>query len=934
MAEREVAADPTKEVGGRAQILGDETAKGPTNASTVAGRDGTYDGRPTSRPRRVLGLQRAVGNSATSEFVVQRRAPYTGKASELDDELRALITSRSKVLDLIRQMNPSEKRAVLGGMRSRMTSVLNFNQMKTAVQLLGADLPTALDWLQGASIMTIAISYSEIQPLITRAPRHERLALKTPRWQTFFRTVCNTRTMIEAVNDLGFDLVTKLEWIRSESSALFSLNFALLKPLLLPPTTGADRATVATAAWQPFWEDVCTNATMAELVDLLFPPSDLRSKIRWMVSEGTNWSLMKARIAGTPVTDRPTVYGDAPVRRAIIDTASAREIVEASQLLGGTLLQRLQLLADKDGWRAMRDGLAAMTPAERLALYADEPARQLLLRTCTAEQVVEAVRLLGGTLQQKMPLLLAKGVPANDMIAIITAAPEAERTALYNDTGFVAWIGALPDQQFANVLRLLQGTPAQQMTLFGATRPIALLTWPTPSQEWVDAIKAVRPNPLDMLAVAGANLAWAPFLRPRLAEWFRGRSETVVGADAVNLVWAAYGDGATFNSSETLVVFRAIYSVPLAPAGTDKIFPKGSNAAGNATRERYNVVAPSDAAARGFMKALRPIPRSQVAIAPIVFSDKYWDETQTGPSWAGPEKSLGTSFFWQGTTVIHAKPGGEMNMVIINRDALGDGTAFGGGSTVPTGMDPLTYFQNHVRHEVGHAVGERPIGTMTQSGNNFATAYAGWTASNQSSFLSAMWTPVAEPLTGWPRLDFGGGAVQVTDADVQAWLVGILATKAQVAGPIRTGTKTLRQKLAVISGSLWGTQTLVAYLNAIGGGNDPARIADGAYQFTGFTPGTPVHIYATRFGDQFATYSKAAFDALHTSTGWYSLSSPAETFAEVYTRKYSGAGVPTAVNGKDWTTFFTELERQEDPMFGAPPPAAPPSRGLAHHPGP
>ena len=105
--------------------------------------------------------------------------------------------------------------------------------------------------------------------------------------------------------------------------------------------------------------------------------------------------------------------------------------------------------------------------------------------------------------------------------------------------------------------------------------------------------------------------------------------------------------------------------------------------------------------------------------------------------------------------------------------------------------------------------------------------------------------------------------------------------------------------------------------------------------FPGYTPsGSNVHIYSTRYGDTFATYSKAAYTALHRSTGWYSLSSSAEMFAEIYTRKYSEAGVPNAVNGKDWTTFFQDLERQDDPMFAAPPPTSRGRGGLTPHPGP
>ncbi len=879
----------------------------------------------------VLQLQHAAGNQATA-LAVQRRAPWTGNVSLLDDELRAFITSRTRVLELLAAMTPAEKRTVLASFRSRLADVLSFSQMLQAVTILGADLPSALGMLQDASIMTVAIGYGEIQPLILRAPAPQRLALATPRWQTFFTTVCNNRTIVTAVNDLGFTLVTKLSWVKDEASALFSLDLATLKPMLTAATP-ADRAAVATPAWLPFWRDVCTNTTMAELVDVLFP-ANLTTKLQWMVAEGTTWPLVRGRLTLASPAERSALLADPAIRTLLSPVLATRELAEALHLLGGTLAQRLPILAAKEGWTAMKIGIELTPAPDRAAVYADPAMKALFVAQCTLPQLLEAVTLLGGTLSQRLDWLVAKNLDAVLVLPLVLAAPEAERLALHADPAFTAWLRAQPDLTFGLIARALGGTPTQQLALFAPARPLSLLTWATPSQEWVDAIKAVRPNPSEFLALAGANLAWAPFLRPRLAEWFRGRTETVVGADAVNLVWAAYGDGATFVSADTLVVFRALYSIGLAPAGTDKIFPKGSNAAGAALRERYQVVAPSDVAARGFMQAVRPIPRSQVALAPIVFSDKYWDETQAGTTWSGPEKALTTSFYWQGTTVIHAKPGGEMNTAIINRDSAGTGTAFGGGSTVPAGMSPLTYFQNHVRHEVGHAVGERRIGTMTTTGNAFATAYAGWAASSQASFLAAMWSAVAEPLTGWPSLDFGSGPVVVTDAQVQAWLVGILATKSEVAGPVKNGADALRDKLATITGSIWGSQELVKYLNAVGGGNSPTSIQDSAYQFTGYTPGTPVHIYSTRFDDQFATYSKAAYTALHTSTGWYSLSSPPETFAEVYTRKYSGAGVPAEVNGKNWTTFFDELELQEDPMFGAPPPTARTPAGIAPPPGP
>jgi hypothetical protein len=185
-----------------------------------------------------------------------------------------------------------------------------------------------------------------------------------------------------------------------------------------------------------------------------------------------------------------------------------------------------------------------------------------------------------------------------------------------------------------------------------------------------------------------------------------------------------------------------------------------------------------------------------------------------------------------------------------------------------------------------------------------------------------MWTGIPMPSTGWPSVDFGGGPVPVTDAEVRAWLVGLLSTGTEVAGPVRNGTDTMRQKISTLASSAWSSEALTKQVDCMPG-SSPASLRDGAYQFPGFTPPDPVHIFATREGNRFMTYSKAVHDALHVTTGWYSLSSHKEMFAEIYTRKYSGGGTPPAANGKDPAAFFALLEAQDDPAFGQPADTAP-----------
>ncbi len=757
------------------------------------------------RPSALLPLQRAAGNHAVALMI--QRAPPTVAAppdniAKLDELLDKWIVPRQEVVNLLGIMTAAEKSTVRAGYRDKLASKLNFQQMKQAVTSLGADLPTKLDWMEKATFLglTSLIKYGEISDIVKAAPQPERDLLKSGRWKSFFISVCTNTTIIPAVQDLNFDLLTQMTWVRGEASALFSLNLEKVRPLITGKTP-AELATISGNDWLPFWEDVCTNKTMEQLVQILFP-GDIVKQLHFMIAEGTDADLVKTRLTATPAAQRLPVY--------------------------------------------------------------DNP---------------EAVALING----------------------------------FNVT------------EKAAVVQLLGGTPTQQLTLLGPTFPLAQLTWATPSQDWVDGIKNTRPDPLAVFAVAGNNPAWAPFIRVRLADLFRGKSVTVFGPDMINQVWAAYADGTGFNSADTLVVFRALFGRDVTAPGP-VIFPTGAN-----KRDRYNAIAPDDASARELMKMVKTIPRTQVAAAPIQFCDVGWHETNNPVTgWTGPLMTdFATSFFWQDNIVIKVTSAGHMDEGKIGTVG-GEGTAYGAaGTTGPggafTAANGLSYFQNHVRHEIGHAVGQRPIGKMTESGDDFANAYGGWKASSQAAFVANMWAPVGAPLTGWPSIDFGGGPVPVNDTQVRDWLVGLVGTGAEVAGPIRNGTKTLRQKIDLIVSSIWSAQTLTNYVRNIRG-NTAAAIQDSAYQFPGFTPSEPVHIFATRDGNQFMTYSKGAHDSLHTSTGWYSLSSHKEMFAEMYTRKYSGGGTPAAVNSKDPAAFFVAMEAQEDPMFGKPPdPAATPA---------
>ena len=167
------------------------------------------------------------------------------------------------------------------------------------------------------------------------------------------------------------------------------------------------------------------------------------------------------------------------------------------------------------------------------------------------------------------------------------------------------------------------------------------------------------------------------------------------------------------------------------------------------------------------------------------------------------------------------------------------------------------------------------------------------------------------------RLDVGTPPtrVNVPAADVAAWAVSLLKTGAEpgagnklVDDPAFSGMAT-DDKMRLLLASRVAGQQMLKYLRAVRNvAGDFTSVPSNAYQFTGYTHPGDVYIYSSRWNDGFAKYSKRAYSALHESHGWYCLSSPAEMFAEIYTKHYSGGATPRALNGVDWGTWFTQLE--------------------------
>ena len=87
----------------------------------------------------------------------------------------------------------------------------------TAVTDLDYDLQTQLEWIEEEASPS-SLGYSEIRALITAAPQSEKDALKTNKWRDFFVGVCTNATIMNALDDLNFDLLTTIQWLLEEAS--------------------------------------------------------------------------------------------------------------------------------------------------------------------------------------------------------------------------------------------------------------------------------------------------------------------------------------------------------------------------------------------------------------------------------------------------------------------------------------------------------------------------------------------------------------------------------------------------------------------------------------------------------------------------------------------------------------------------------------------
>ena len=620
----------------------------------------------------------------------------------------------------------------------------------------------------------------------------------------------------------------------------------------------------------------------------------------WMVDEGTDWEKMSRVIGAATATERAKIKGE-EWKKWWVGQLGDKEMAALVKQLPLDLPTKLNWMkAEGTNWDLLKDVILSVKPEERTKVVEDDGLRSLFVSECNDKEMYEAIRLLGGRLRKQMAWLAAEEVPGSWLIARIKEvkdAKELERRDVYHEKSVQLYILEQDHKLRVEIAKLLGGTPDEQMSLFQNDVPINLLTWAkVPSAEWVAAFLKYRKNPLDLLQIASPDPpGWGAVIQPKLWDLVKDFHDVLYPEYRVKVFWEAFGNGSTFSAAQIMHFIGILTGKPPIRGGK-KI--QDSN---------YFTRDPTDATARAFMELLKPggssgakgISREELSMGIVAFCSHKWDDNNS--TWV----DIGTSYFSDPYIIIRVDATGNRDTRALGSDAAGTPWAVG------TGMD---FFENHARHEIGHAVGARKIGNMKESGNAFAERYGGWKESSREEFEKALWTDVAKPRAGWPSLRILGATVTVTNKDVHDWCLDILDKNKQTANAIGKVAGNLQDKLKVIEGSLWGGVKLVKYLRKVGS-TTTADMRDNAFQFPGFTPTDPVQIYSNRWKDGFASYKKDAHDALQ-NISWYALSSPAEMFAEMYTARYAQKTLPVKVGSADPEQFFTALESQRDAMFG------------------
>ena len=399
------------------------------NGNDIYFNEGKYN--PTSNDGQHLlahELTHTVQQSGGNKTV--QKAPGDTKLEELDEMLGRFNVPEDDVIHVCGQLNGEEKQIVRTNpsYKRRMIDALNVSEMIRALIRLDFPLRTQLRWVNDTTYFgSTFLSYSEIKSLVTSASATEKNALKGDGivGKSFFVGVCSNVTMMEALNDLGFDLVTKLKWLKAEMTVTsWELDYSMIKPWITAASEDEkNRLKTNSEVGKSFFTDVCTNQTMIEALDDL--GFDLITKLKWLKAEVmiTSWELTYATIkpwithANTQQTERDKLKNHKEFGKAFFVAVCTNEtMVEALNDLGFDLITKLKWLNAEmtiTSWEMeysiIKPWITAATPEEKNKLKTNTSVgKYFFVDLCTNTTMVEALNDLGFDLVTKLRWLYAE----------------------------------------------------------------------------------------------------------------------------------------------------------------------------------------------------------------------------------------------------------------------------------------------------------------------------------------------------------------------------------------------------------------------------------------------------------------------------------------------------------------------------------------------
>ena len=350
-------------------------------------------------PARVLALQRAGGNAAVTAMIMRQGPTAPPAAGNLILELRALLDDDDETGAIAKmgQLSSTEAATVLGDRTMRSLAVDCFDNEEMARGVRALQGGTLEQKLRW--MFDEGTDWSLVRPLLadTSVPADQKTALYSHNdLRSEFTGICDDDEMATAVSLMGGTLEQRLNWMFAEGT-----SFRCVARLISDPTVPAEEKTFLLTRdyMRSNFVDLCSDTEMYVAVGHL--GGTLEQRLRWMFAEGSNWRYVRQQItdAAVPADQKLALYSHNDLRSGFTDVCDDDEMAEAVRLLGGTLEQKLNwMFVEGTNWRAIRGVITdpAVPADQKLGLYPLGYMKKFFVENCDNDEMAEATILLGG----------------------------------------------------------------------------------------------------------------------------------------------------------------------------------------------------------------------------------------------------------------------------------------------------------------------------------------------------------------------------------------------------------------------------------------------------------------------------------------------------------------------------------------------------------